>query len=169
MAKEARITFEGEGTDEVMVMAYPEINKSLDVPIGVYRDQYLDHGYRHGMKQKFGDLGALPKELSAKEKAQMSYDSACELKEHFDNGGDWKRSGGGGLTRDLLEAVCKIMPKYTADMLKKAAKHDPSQVKNWRADPKVQLEMAEIAKRRAKERIKAEGSDELEIILPDEE
>ena len=90
MAKEARITFEGEGEELVMVQKFPAIGKTLRHPVGVWFERLAEQGFCHGMKQRFSDLGALPKELSDREKDLEHFERAEALSEHLSAGGDWK-------------------------------------------------------------------------------
>lgn len=167
MAKQARVQFEGEGVERVMLIAYPAINKVLTVPTGELQEQYGDLGYDHGMKQRFGDFRALDKDMTDAQKDQEAFERGSAYKEHLLNGGDWKMTPERGLTQDLVEALRKVAPQFTEEQIREAAKFDSAQVKGWRADLRVKDEMAKIAARKAAKAVKEAGTAAaLTISLP---
>ena len=171
MAKQARVTFEGEGAERVMLVAYPAIAKVLSVPVAELSqynadaDDYTNEALDHGWKQRFGDFRALDKDMTDRQKDQEAFERGSTYKEHLLNGGDWKMTPERGLTADLVEALRKIAPQFTEEQIRQAAKHDPAQVKGWRADLRVKDEMAKIAARKAAEAVKEAGATAAKLTI----
>lgn len=167
MAKDPRITFEGEGEAQVMVQKFPAIGKTLRHPTGVWFERLALQGYNHGMKQRFADLGALPKELSDREKDQEHFDRAEALAEHLSSGGDWKMSPERDTTGAVIEALVRLGQKR--EMLEKAVAYNPDQVKSWRANAKVKAMIAKIKAEKAAKAAKEADDEEIEIEVGEEE
>lgn len=161
MAKDARITFEGEGEAEVMNLNFPVIGKVLSVPIWTLYERHGENGYRHGMKQRFGDLGALPKELSDREKEQEHFERAEALLEHLSSSDDWRMSAERDTTGAIVEALVRM--GKNRELLLKAIEHNPDQVKGWRANAKVKAMVAKIKAEKAAKAAKEADAEEIEI------
>jgi hypothetical protein len=161
-----RTSFQGSGVTEVMVLAYPAINKDLSVPIGELREKYGDQGYRHGMKQRFGDFRAKDKEMPEKQKDQEAFEMASAYVVHLQAGGDWKMPKGDVDTSGVvIEAMNRInSKKYPVEMLQKALAAKPEQLSKWRANADVKAMIAKIkAERLAK--VAKDSEEEIEIDL----
>jgi hypothetical protein len=176
MAKEARVSFEGEVLDRVMTVAYPAIKAELQIPVGKLSqydevgNDYTNEALDHGWKQRFGDFRALDKDMSDREKDQEAFDRASTYKEHLLSGGEWKMTPERGLTADLIEAVKRVMPSFngeptTDDLLRAAAKHDPNQVKGWRADLRVKNALAKISVEKTSKALKEAGKDKPALLI----
>lgn len=162
-----KVSFENLGTpSETMTHTFEHIGKSHVTPIGKLFERLGRQGYRHGMKQRAGDFGALPKEMSDAEKERTHLERLQAWTAHLEAGGDWKMPKGEVDTSgQVIEAMNRIDPKkYPVSLLEQALERKPEQLKKWRADASVQ---AMIAKIRAEKLAKvAKGSkEEIEIEM----
>ena len=112
---------------------------------------------QHGYTQRFGDLEAGDKTGASK------YQEALKLKAQYEAGGDWSMSGERDTTTEVIEALHRVQPKFSIEQLTKAVAHDPDQVKTWRLDPRVKLELAK--QRAAKAKANADAAPKTEITI----
>jgi hypothetical protein len=166
--KVARTVFSGEGEERIMTRNFPALGKSLDVPVGRLYETYGMQGYEHGMKQRFGDFGALPAEWTEAEKQREELRRATAYLDHLNAGGDWKMNGERDTAAIVVEALTRIdSKKYPKEKLLRALELKPELAKEWRAAAKVKAMIAKIYAERAARAAK-ESDEELEIELEDD-
>ena len=167
-AKQAKVEFFNLGTpEEIMVRHFPLIGKSVTAPIGQWFPRLSRQGYRHGMKQRSGDFGALPKEMPEREKEREHLSRMEAWVAHLNAGGDWKMPKGEvDTSAAVIEAMNRIDPKkYPVEMLKKALEKKPEQLKDWRANAKVQAMIAKIKHEKLSKLAKEAEAEEIEVEI----
>lgn len=142
---------------KVMTITYGVINKVLVINTALFSNQA--QAAQHGYTQRFGDLEAGDKTGASK------YEEACKLKAQYEANGDWSMTGERDTTTEVIAALHKVQPKFSIEQLQKAVAHDPEQVKSWRADPRVKLELAKQRAVKAKANADAAPKTEISINL----
>ncbi len=144
-------------TDSGMKIEYPMAAKVLNVELSKlpHRDMF----FRHGIKQRFGDLESGDKTGTRK------YAKAKEYYEHLLAGGAWRMAGERDDTELVIEAVHKAFPAYKVEDLKQAVEFDEDQVAEWKENAKVKAAIAEIRAAKAKQRVKDEKPEDIVVKL----
>lgn len=144
-----------DDSGKVMTLTYGKINKVVVVNTALFANQ--DRAAQHGYTQRFGDLE------SGDKTGQAKFEAAQKLKAHYEGGGDWSMDSERDTLTEILEAMARLMPKYSVDQLRNAAEADPEQVADWRADARVKAEVAKARAKKAAEAAKSAPKDELVI------
>lgn len=146
-----------EGT--VLSLAFEQIGKKLDVDVSAFKPEVRAQAERHGWLQRFGDLE------SGDKVGKLKYDACKALAEHLKAGGTWDMPRDVDTTAIVIEAVHRVKPKYSVEMLTKAVEKKPEQVADWRANPEVKAMIAKIRSERAAAAAKQAEKEEINIEM----
>ena len=163
----AKVTFENLGTrEETMVHEFELIGKKHVTPIGALFEKFSRQGYRHGMKQRAGDFGALPKDMPEREKEKVHLERLQAWTQHLASSTEWRMPKGEvDTSAAVIEAMNRIDPKkYPVEKLQKALEIKPEQLKTWRSNAKVQAMIATIRAEKLK-KVAKESSEEVEVEI----
>lgn len=153
---EVKVKQEVKVDGSVVTMSYPELQKTVRIDVEQFPAEIRAKLQVHGMKQIAVDCGAGKTAAEACAMLERRLEAFME--------GAWRAEG----ERDNVEAVISAVlrayrGRWTEEQLRKAAGVKPEQVKLWRADAKVKLELAKERERKAREAAKqAEGELEIE-------
>lgn len=156
--KKQKITFIGEGRERVMKVEYPSIKKSLSVP---YFPELADDFEEHGRKQRYGDLesGKSPAEKYAAAVKLLAANTA----------GSWEIEIERDTSAIVIEAATRLMGKVLSEVIaaleEKSEEDREAKIAEWRGDPRIKAEIAQIRAERAK--AAADESDDDDEISVD--
>lgn len=141
----------------LMTISYEKIGEEIVVDKRLFKPEILMYAACHGLEQRFRDLE------SGDKVGQAKYDAAVALKDQYETSTEWSRQVERDTLSELIAAVAMVVTEFTEEELREAAEIDPSQVDDWRDDPRVKVALAEAKLAKAKARVKAEGEKPLKI------
>ena len=141
----------------LMTITYEKIGEEIVIDKRLFKAEIRAYAENHGLEQRFRDLE------SGDKVGQAKFDAAVALKEQYQTSTDWTRQAERDTLAELITAVSKVLPEFSEQDLRDAVEADPEQVEDWRADPRVKVELAEMRLTKAKARVKVEGAQTLKV------